>query len=123
MKEFKFHKLDKILNSIENEIDLEFRPYQMMKYMDRWIDEAVMNQNGNWDLRVYSRINKIWTRWNGSEFNNKIPCMKCEYYFENVDDPSIIIAALLDFRMEWDTDIDQLEELEEYRSENTAIHR
>lgn len=66
---------------------------------------------------------KIWAKWSGSDINESIPMMKTEHYFQNVCDPQIILDALLSHRMQWDPTIECFEELEQYRSGHTSVHR
>ena len=59
-----------------------------MLYIDRCVEEGTVNQIGNWEIKEQRGPNcKIWARYAGSEINNKIPMMKTEHYFLNVDNP------------------------------------
>lgn len=71
--------------------------------MDQWIAEGVENDLGNWSLRKEADLIKVWTRFEGSEFNTSIPIIRCEHYFPLVNDPEIIFKALTLHRTEWDS--------------------
>ncbi len=43
--------------------------------------------------------------------NSNIPLIKAEFQFDFIDDPKIILAALLDFRPKWDTKCEVIEEI------------
>ena len=67
----------------------------MKAYMDKFIAEGVLNNEGNWDLRKDDKLIKVWTRYDGTEFNDEQPLLRTEHYFPDIDDPEIILKSLL----------------------------
>ena len=49
--------------------------------------------------------------------------MKIEHLFLDVDDPKLVLQAINETRIKWDTGIERFDELKEYTSENTSVHR
>ena len=87
--------------------------------MDAWIAQGVDNDDGNWDIRKSDDLIKVWTRWNGSEFNQSLPVIRTEHYFPDIEDPELIRKSLMEYRREWDDSIDRTDEFMEFRTENT----
>ena len=66
---------------------------------------------------------KVWNRWEGSEFSKTQPVLRTELYFPDIDNPEMILKALLHDRLEWDKSVDKNEELTEYCNGNTFVVR
>lgn len=62
---------------------------------------------------------RVWTRWDGSEFNKSLPLIRTEHIFPDIEDPELIRKAIMDYRMDWDKSIELNEEFDELRTENT----
>jgi len=50
------------------------------------------------------------------------PLIKAEFKFEFIEDPKIILAALLDFRHQWDKKCELIEEIKQYRTHCVFVH-
>jgi len=37
--------------------------------MDAWVAQGIDNDEGNWNNRKQNELIRVWTRWDGSEFN------------------------------------------------------
>jgi len=61
----------------------------------------------------------VWTRWEGTKAAPSLPISRAEHYFPDIDDPRIILAALIDFNHEWDDNVEKVVKLEEFRNTNT----
>lgn len=49
--------------------------------------------------------------------------MKTEHYFTDIDDPEIIKKAFIEDRLAWDTGVESFQELEEFTTAYTSVHR
>jgi len=87
------------------------------------VEEGKSNDEGNWVHRKTTDIIKVWTRYQGTEMNPSIPCLKVEHYFPNVKDPEEVLKAYNEQRPIWDRSMDVCEELPEFKNENTIVHR
>lgn len=87
------------------------------------MEEGKNNDEGNWIERKSTDVIKVWTRAQGTKMNAGIPCLKVDHYFPNVTDPEVILKAYNEQRPEWDKSMDVCEELTEFKSENTLVHR
>ena len=68
-------------------MEVQFNPKVLKDYMDQWIAQGIENDEGNWDNRKNDELIRVWTRWNGSEFNQSLPLVRTEHYFPDIDDP------------------------------------
>ena len=73
-----------LINQWEKNLNIEFTPEYMKKFMDIKIEEGLSNNEGEWYLNVENEKMKIWTRWRGSEFDANQPCIKVEHYFPDI---------------------------------------
>lgn len=52
-----------------------------------------------------------------------MPIIQLEYYFPDIDDPRILMTAMVDFRHEFDMKSNEkLEKLAQFRNSNTVCH-
>lgn len=66
---------------------------------------------------------RVWSRTRGLDFNSGLPLVQLEFYFPEIDDPRIIVAACNDFREEFDMKgNEQITELSQYRNDNTRVY-
>ena len=64
----------------------------------------------------------IWSRTQGIESAPSIPLVQVEFYFPEIDDPRIIMAAINDFRGQFDLKGNEMvEELKQFRNQNTVV--
>ena len=62
-------------------------------------------------------------RHEGLQFRSNVPLIQLEYYFPDIDDPRLLMTAMVDFRHEFDMkNNEKLEELVKYRNGNTVCH-
>lgn len=108
-----------IINKWEKQFNIEFDPKALKIYIDEWCAQGIENGEGNWEQRKDTELLKVWTRSDGSEFNHNIPAIRCEHHFPDIDDPEVIKRALIDFRTEWDDQMDISKVLDEYGNQNT----
>ena len=40
-----------------------------------------------WTLQKQSDLIKVWANFNGTKVNSKIPAMRVEHYFPEIDEP------------------------------------
>jgi hypothetical protein len=90
--------------------------------MDTLIAEGVDNDEGNWELRKDTEFFKCWTRWEGTEFDQEIPVMRCEHYFPEIEDPNQILELLTKDRMKWDNCLKSMAELKAYTNKHVQVH-
>ena len=96
-----------------------------MVYIDSVVAEGTIDASEDkWELKVEQPGEcRVWAGWAGSQFNKDLPMMKTEHYFLEVDDPRILLEAIVTERLQWDSGINKFEELPEYTSEHTSVHR
>ena len=90
--------------------------------MDTFIAEGVDNKLGNWESRKATEHVKVWTRWEGTEFNSDMPVVRAEHYFPDIDDPEVIFKAFVQWRREWDDQIEVNDELTEFTNDHTVVN-
>jgi hypothetical protein len=123
-----FHSFDlgfyvnpKLVN--QDEQSLEFSPDNLKNIIDKAVAEGVDNDEGNWIVRKTTPLIKVWTRAVGSDINPNIPSLRVEHQFPEIDDPEIILKCLNEWRPDWDKSMETCEELPQYRSNSTMVHR
>lgn len=52
-----------------------------------------------------------------------LPIARVEFYFPQIEDPRILKAAMNEFKSEWDTKSEVIEELKEFSNKNTMVQR
>lgn len=63
---------------------------------------------------------RLWSRTHGIDSAPAIPLVQVEFYFPEIDDPRIIMAAINDFRDQFDLKGNEiLEELTQFKNHNT----
>jgi len=112
-----------LVNKWEVDLSIDFQPESIMNYIDEWFRQGIENNEGNWNCRKDTDFVKVWTCSNGSEYNNGIPLIRSQHYFEDIDDPLILVKALNEFRNFWDDALESVTELPEYRNNNTIVVR
>ena len=105
-----------MINQFEKET--EFTPEGLKKE----IDASIADLSG-WKLRKSTDLIKVWGKYAGTNVNGDIPAIRCEHYFPRIDDPTIILKALTDLREEWDESMIVMQELTQFRNNNTHVQR
>ena len=96
-------------------------PQGIKTQIDKWCAHALETELDEWVNRKEDDLVRVWTRWNGSEFNKSIPVIKAIHYFPEINDPMIIKRAFIDFRTEWDYQIETNLELAEFTNKNMEV--
>lgn len=112
----------RLVNKYEKEKNIEFNFEFLKNYMDKWIEEGVTNNEGNWEKRKEAELVKVWNRWEGSEFSMGNPVLRAEHYFPDINDKEVLLQALLHERMEWDKTLEKCDELTDFTNEHTIVH-
>ena len=112
---------DRLTNVHEKEFGVEMTPAGLRQIIDQWCAQGVENDEGNWVNRKDAELVRVWTKWEGSEYNQSIPVIKAIHYFPDIEDPIIIKRAFIDFRTEWDYQIETNIELTEFTNKNMEV--
>ena len=96
----------------------------MKQRIDGWIDDSLNDEGDDkWTLQLENSDLKVWYRWKGTEMNRDLPIARAEFYFPNIEDPLILKAALTEFKNEWDTKSESIEELKQFSNKNLIVQR
>ena len=87
-----------LLNSTEIEANMQMEPQFLKNYIDSWLNSTF----DKWDNRLNTENFKLWTRWQGSEFEPNIPMIRSEMLFPDIHDPTLIRLAMVQDRVLWD---------------------
>ena len=50
-----------------------------------------------------------------------LPIARAEFYFPDIEDPRILKAAMNEFKKNWDTKSEVIEELKQFSNKNTMV--
>ena len=55
--------------------------------------------------------------------DSSFPMSSVLHYFPGIKDPKLILRAMNECRSEWDQSMDVIQEITEFRNDNTMVHR
>lgn len=101
----------------------EFTPLGIKRLSDKWIAQLEL-QGAGWELKTDEPKIKIWVNYKGIPTAPDWPIVQAESYFPDIDDPRILLAAILWFREEFDSeDKTVCEVLPQFSNDNTMVRR
>ena len=112
-----------LINQWEKVENLQFTPLAIKQVVDSWIEQVGQPSEHGWLTLKESDDHRMWARVQGIDAEPSIPLVQQEFHFPEIDDPRVILAALHDFRHQFDAEGNQsLDELVQFRNQNTVAY-
>ena len=97
------------MNDCEKFMKIDFNPLALKKTIDKRIQ---MVQTDDFSLERDKENYKIWANTDGIPYNEDIPIIETEMYFEFIKDPRVILQAILHHQCEYEmTELKEIKEL------------